>query len=251
MMLSQCVYDVNSNVTRIAKTWILRQMQLLLNSNMNTENLQIQSRKSYEKQYTDIKPLSRKWIYRIIKKFGETGSVFDRRKSNSGRQRTGRSEGNIEEVMAVIEETSKMSVRTVLSNITKKNNVSTIRRILKYDLKLKPYSCGSNKMGLRVMQPMLPWTGLMTHLCQIWLSWRQVSNGHHILRTSTHWTFSCGDTLSRVSIRPRLQVPTYSMPQYGRKCSWLIETCPVTIRMFQNGIQLDFQKIGGHIEQVI
>lgn len=96
-------------------------------------------RKVLRKQYPDIQPLSRKQIYRIIKKFEETGSVFDRRKGNSGRRKTGRSEDIIEEVKEVIEETPKMSVRTVMSNITNKASVSTVRRILKFDLKLKPY----------------------------------------------------------------------------------------------------------------
>ena len=72
-----------------------------------------------------------------MNKFEETGSVFGRRKGNSGKQRTSRPEDIIEEVMQIIEETPKMSVRTVLCNITNKTSVST--RMFKDVLKLKSY----------------------------------------------------------------------------------------------------------------
>ena len=97
-------------------------------------------------------------LYRTVKTFEETGSVFDIRKSNSGRRKTGQSKGIIEEVMEVIEETPKMSVRTVLSNKT-----SVFDQIYPGVVEERTRStelCGSNKMELRLIQPMLPWTDI-------------------------------------------------------------------------------------------
>lgn len=97
-------------------------------------------RKILQKQHTDIQPLSRKQIYRLVKKFEEYGTVCDRRPGNSGAtSRPGRSAENIGEVNQIIEETPRLSVRKVLNNITNRTSYSTVQRILKFDLELTPY----------------------------------------------------------------------------------------------------------------
>lgn len=96
-------------------------------------------RKLMKKKYPDTKYLSRNQIYRIVKRFEESGTVLSRWKGHSGRKRSGRSEENIEEVKNVMEETPRKSIRSVMREVTNTASYSSVQRILKYDLKLKPY----------------------------------------------------------------------------------------------------------------
>jgi len=86
-----------------------------------------------------IKAPSRKKIYRIVKKFECYGAVNDRRHENQGRPRSGRTEENITKVREIIEETPRKSVRGVLKDISNDTSMSSVYRILKFDLKLHPY----------------------------------------------------------------------------------------------------------------
>ena len=60
-----------------------------------------------------MKQLSRKQIFRTVNKFEQFGTIGDRRKEVSIRQRKGRSDENIEKVRTIIRETPTKSVRSV------------------------------------------------------------------------------------------------------------------------------------------
>lgn len=94
-----------------------------------------------KRKYPALKPFSRFQIRRIVKKFDEFGTVNDRRPGNSGRHRDGRSSENVDMVRDIIEEAPKKSIRRVLGEIQSNIDIgrSTVQRIMKEDLNLKPY----------------------------------------------------------------------------------------------------------------
>ena len=93
-----------------------------------------------QKQYPEDEKLNRVQVHRIVKRFEESGSIKDRRHANAGRLRTVRSTESLEQVKAVIAETPQKSVRRVLGDITNKASVSSVYRMLRFDLKLTPYT---------------------------------------------------------------------------------------------------------------
>lgn len=96
-------------------------------------------KKVLKKKYPDVKHLSRKQIFRIVTKFEQYGTIGDRRKDTRIRQRTGRSDENIEKVKTIIQETPTKSVRNVFREVDSNISSSSVYRILKYDLKFTPY----------------------------------------------------------------------------------------------------------------
>ena len=91
-----------------------------------------------KKSHPHLGNLNERTIQRIVKRFEESGSVEDRRHCNPGRPRSARSDANVEQVKAVINETPQMSVRRVLGDITNSTSSTSIYRKLKFDLKLTP-----------------------------------------------------------------------------------------------------------------
>lgn len=93
-----------------------------------------------QKRYPNHERLTRLQVHRIVKRFEQTGSVIDGRHSNSGRPKSVRSSESIEEVKKVIEETPQRSVRKILGDITNNPSRASVHRMLRYDLKLIPYT---------------------------------------------------------------------------------------------------------------
>lgn len=96
-------------------------------------------KKVLKKIYPDVKHLGRKQIFCIVTKFEHYGTIGDRKKDTRRRQRTGRSDENIEKVKTIIQETPTKSVRNVFREVDSNISSSSVYRILKYDLKLTPY----------------------------------------------------------------------------------------------------------------
>jgi transposase len=92
-----------------------------------------------KRSHPDLEKLNDKTLQRIVKRFEESGSIEDRRHCNPGRPRSARSDANVEQVQTVINETPQRSVRRVLWDITNANSSTSVYRMLKLDLKLKPY----------------------------------------------------------------------------------------------------------------
>lgn len=68
-------------------------------------------KKVLKKKYPTVKHLSGKQIFRIVTKFEQYRNIGDRRKDTYIRQRTERSDENIEKVKTIIQETPTKSVR--------------------------------------------------------------------------------------------------------------------------------------------
>ena len=79
-------------------------------------------------------------IYRAVKHVEETGSVTDGRHRNSDQPKSVRSAENIAEVRQVIGEMPQMSVRKILGNISNQASRTNVHRMLRFDLKLTPYT---------------------------------------------------------------------------------------------------------------
>ena len=82
-------------------------------------------------------PPSRLTLRRLYGKFVKTGSVANNNKGNSGRPRTGRSELNI----AVVQESFINNEHNSIHRCSLATGISssTVRRILRFDLAMKPY----------------------------------------------------------------------------------------------------------------
>lgn len=93
-----------------------------------------------QKLYPDNEKLSKMQVHRIVKRFEQSGSVIDRRRSNAGRPKSVRTSESIEQLRTVIEETPQRSVRRGLGDITSNASATCVYRMLRFDLKLKPYT---------------------------------------------------------------------------------------------------------------
>jgi hypothetical protein len=92
------------------------------------------------KQHPGIKVLNRMLIYRLVRKFKDKGTVnYTRHNSGNGRPRGVRTKENIDAIDTVTTETPQKSVRRVLHELNGAVSVSSVHRILKFDLKLIPY----------------------------------------------------------------------------------------------------------------
>ena len=98
--------------------------------------------RTMQKRYSDGGKLDKKQIHRIVKRFEVMGLIEDGRHNNLGRPKSVRNEATTEQVKAVITETPRKSVRMVLgdTNITNIASHSSVYRMLKYYLKLTPYT---------------------------------------------------------------------------------------------------------------
>lgn len=100
-----------------------------------TTNSITATKRKFQNKFRSKAPCT-KAIKAIIKKFREVGSVHDRKRT--GRPRCVRSEENIATLRAAIDECPTSSIRK-LSSDTKVGSYSSVRSILKLDLKLHPY----------------------------------------------------------------------------------------------------------------
>lgn len=96
--------------------------------------------RTMKKRYPEMGKLNKKQVQRIVKRFEAKGSIEDNRHKNTGRPRSVRSDETIEQVKSVIGETPQRSVRRVLGDITNSASSTSVFRMLKYDLKLTPYT---------------------------------------------------------------------------------------------------------------
>jgi len=92
-----------------------------------------------KRKFPELDKLNTKAVQRLFKRFEESGSVEDRRHSNLCRPRSARTDVAIKEVKTAISNTPQMSVRRVLGDITNLTGMSSVYRMLKYDLRLTPY----------------------------------------------------------------------------------------------------------------
>lgn len=92
------------------------------------------------KKYPDMGDMYTKQIQRIVQRFAAKGSIEDGRHRNPGRPRSVRNYCNIKQIKTVIDITPQRSIRKVLGDLTNSVSSTSVYRMLKYDLKLKPYS---------------------------------------------------------------------------------------------------------------
>lgn len=92
-----------------------------------------------KKEFPGCKKLSKRQLHRFVRKFEETGSLKDDRKENPGRPKASRSDENIVELKKIIEETPQKSIRKIHKASQMECSVSSVYRMLKFDLHLKPY----------------------------------------------------------------------------------------------------------------
>ncbi len=95
--------------------------------------------KLMKKTHPDIEKLNTKQIQRIVKRFEESGSVEDRRHSNTGRPRSARTTDNVEQLATAIAETPQRSVRRILGDVTNTPSATSVYRNVKFDLNLTPF----------------------------------------------------------------------------------------------------------------
>lgn len=95
--------------------------------------------KTIKKNHPELEKFNTKQVQRIVKRFEESGSVEDRRHTNTGRPRSVRTSENLERVKNVINETPQRSVRRVLGDVSNTMSATSVYRILKFDLQLTPY----------------------------------------------------------------------------------------------------------------
>ena len=93
-----------------------------------------------KRKFPELDKLNTKAVQRLFEeRFEESGLVEDRRHSNLCRPRSARTDVAIKEVKTAISNTPQMSVRRVLGDITNWASMSSVYRMLKYDLRLTPY----------------------------------------------------------------------------------------------------------------
>ena len=95
--------------------------------------------KTMRKTHPEIGTFNAKQVQRIVKRFEESDSVEDRRHNNTGRPRSARTVENLEQLKTAINETPQRSVRRVLGDVTNSTSVTSVYRMLKFDLQLTPY----------------------------------------------------------------------------------------------------------------
>ena len=111
------------------------QERIFIVETMTATKSEIATRRKF---YTKFgRKVNLKTITANVKKWKESGSVQDCHKGNSGRPKSGRSPENRDKVKSLIDSNSKMSIRRISSASSLKP--STVRRIMKMDLRLKPY----------------------------------------------------------------------------------------------------------------
>lgn len=76
------------------------------------------------KSLHELKRLSKMQIRRVVKRFVQTGSVKDGRRSNAGRPKSVGSAENIVEIRNAIEETLLRSLRKILGNNRRKEEAN-------------------------------------------------------------------------------------------------------------------------------
>ena len=136
-------HDVVCNVIR---TCLFSKMEMSGQKAAEIVQLYFESRspisviRMMQKRYPGEDKLSKLQVCRLVKRFQLTGSVEDGRHSNPGRPKSGRSAENVEEVRRLMAETPQKSVRKVLGDITNECSFSNVYRILRFDLKLFPYT---------------------------------------------------------------------------------------------------------------
>ena len=133
-------------VSDVIKTCLFSMMQMSRHKAAEIVQLYLESRspisviRMMQKRYPGEDKLSKLQVCKVVKRFKLTGSVEDRRHRNPGRPKLGRSAENVEEVRRLMAETPQKSVRKVLGDITNECMFSRVYRILRFDLKLFPYT---------------------------------------------------------------------------------------------------------------
>ncbi len=114
-------------LTKDQRIFIVSRFKLIHNyDRVRTEFLQM---------FPERNSLSWITVRRTVEKFNDHGTILNRNKGNSGRRKTGRTEENIALVANVIRENPQSTVRRNGSKLSKRS----FYRILKFDLKMKPY----------------------------------------------------------------------------------------------------------------
>ena len=98
-----------------------------------------ESMSQFKKHYKVRKSPSRQRIAEWTSKFRENGSVQDQNRGKSGRLRTARSEDNINAIRESVKEAPEMILRRLLLTGIQLST-SSAWRILKKDLRVKPYT---------------------------------------------------------------------------------------------------------------
>ena len=100
-------------------------------------NSYVEVRRRFEVQFPGRRPPTNMNIYRNVNKYRQHGTSLNRKSSNSGRPRSGRSIENIERVQELLEENPDgVSYRRNGLGLAK----ATFNRIVKKDLKWHPYN---------------------------------------------------------------------------------------------------------------
>jgi len=86
------------------------------------------------KHYPEDTILSYMQVHILVQRFEQSGSVIGRRHGNIGRPKAVRSSESTDQVNSVIKEMHQKSVRRLLSHLTNTVCVSSVYRMLRYDL---------------------------------------------------------------------------------------------------------------------
>ena len=93
-----------------------------------------------QKRYPELRfKLNKMHIHRLVKKFEKTGSIEDGRRTNQ-RPKSARTPAVVTKVKDMIAETPQMSVRKLANSITESTGSTSVYRMLRFDLKLTPYT---------------------------------------------------------------------------------------------------------------
>lgn len=114
--------------------WSLQQRILILKTYWRTESIN-EVKNTFQLRFANLPIPSKTAIYKLIKKFDRTGSCADA--PRSGRRRSSRTEENVEEVSLFNIENPTISTRKASEQLNIPR--TSLRRLLKVDLKLKPY----------------------------------------------------------------------------------------------------------------
>ena len=83
--------------------------------------------------------LNKMHIHKFVKKFEKTGSIEDGRRTNQ-RMKSARTPAVITKVKDMFAEMPQISVRKLANSITKNARSTSVYRMLRFDLKLTPYT---------------------------------------------------------------------------------------------------------------
>ena len=165
----------------------------------------------FRHQFPDREPPCRQTVQKNYVKYRTHATSLNRHRGNSGRPRTARTDGNINEVRNILNQNPKVSCRRNPSNITK----SSFNRIISKDIKWHPYR-------LQIRHELLPDDNPRRLRYCNWLLGRPEAMMRHII-CGDEAGFSLNGRVSTWNVRCYAENPprdfTYDRPNNRQKLS--------------------------------